>query len=184
MESLLANQNFLVPAIGGFTAMALLVIVVLVQQRRIHNLEEIARPKYGFLGKPLLSAVLALAMVGGLVVTYQATQNINNVVVSAGKNVEAKFVITSAPTLPNTYRVDFAVVPSVDGVEWGKEANDKFDIYWTVKGEQNFDVFELSKTRTSTSGFMRVLRSGRYDITVDIVFQDKRFTKTQQLVLP
>lgn len=184
MESFFSNPTNIAVAAGGFFAVAALTIVVVIQQRRITHLQELTRPRYGFLGKPLLSVALALAMVGGLVITYQATRNIDNVVVNADKNVEIRFQIQTTPVLPTSYKVDFAIVPSVDGVEWGKESADQFDIYWSVTGAESFENLELGKSRANVSGFTRFLNSGRYDITVDVVYANKRFTKTQVLALP
>jgi hypothetical protein len=184
MIDLLNNSSVLVILAGGAVAFVGLLAVILVQQHRISQLQTIATPKYGFLGKPLVAGFIALVMVGGAFVSFQSMNNtgvLTNDKITVFTEISTSF--EAIDTVGN-YRVTIKGVPVVDGVAWGKQQTDSFNLYWTITGPVNLEHAELLRTRVNISSFDRMLPAGNYKISVDVVYKEKRFTQSKDLILP
>jgi hypothetical protein len=159
-----------------------LVIFLFLQNRQINRLKEAAKPKYGFLGKPLLPVLTAALLFGGFGVTFLAQQGPGTSVNEEAK-VELK-VKTEVLEFTDTQAiVAFSVTPSVDGVEWGLKPGDTIDIYWNITGPKNLSEYELGLSINKRGGFTKTLPRGNYKVTVNTVVAGKNRTKTVDMVL-
>lgn len=177
------EQSTLIAVMAGALMVAAMFAIIFNQQRKINQLEMQMKPKYGFLGKPLVAITLALLGVGGIGLTYYASNNIQNVVVNADINVEIA-ITTEQIGLSQVGRqnVKFSMIPTVDGFEWGTNG-DTFEVFWNITGPETITQLELGLHSKMTSGFIRLIKPGQYEINVDVIYKNKRFTKTQQLVV-
>jgi len=184
MNQLLFNSDLIIVilAIAGVVVLALIVALV-VQSRRVRDLQEIVRPKYGFLGKPIMAMAIFGGLLGAVLLTYNATlRPVDNVIVNADKNLVTVVNTRVVTKLQNESLIEFKTLPSVDEVEWGV-SGDEFDIYWTVTGPVSFRQIELARSRELVSKFSKTLPKGRYEIVLEVFFADRRFEKKQILVV-
>lgn len=160
---------------------AALLAALIIQSKRVKDLQEAARPKYGFLGKPLMAMVLLAGMFGAILVTYNATfMPTDDPIVSADKNVTIEIQTEVIVNIDNEVVVEFKALPSVEGVLWGG-MNDEFDIYWKINGPITLTQIELDRKRTVPSRFRKTLPKGEYILEVEIFYADRRFVKEHRV---
>lgn len=162
---------------------AALVTFILFQNRKINRLEEAVRPKYGFLGKPLLSVLAVFLMLGGFGVTYFVSKNIPDYSVGDEYKVQLEIKTDEIEREDGIATVNFQVIPTVNGEEWGESENNKFDIFWSVKGPENFSEMESKISKISQGGFQKKLPIGTYQIRVDVVYKGFTWTTQRELQL-
>ena len=105
----------------------LLVIVVINQQHKINN----AKPRYGFLGKPLALVIISTFAVSTLgLVYYSSSQPVQIQQTNADVQVLLSINAELTGNSPNEYRI--YVVPLLGGVAWGANDSNKFNVYWTI----------------------------------------------------
>ncbi len=174
-----ASNPVLLLAVAALSVISIFLGITVTRQRQqIAVLTAPPRRRYGFLGKPLYAVVVVALFVGVIGFTYYANQNVQNVTVSADTNVAIAIKTQVLGTTAQGNQVQISVVPSVDGVEWGGSHGPSFDAFWTAVGPSGFSQVELGLTQSNSGGFIKVLRSGSYQITVDIVVANRRFNKT------
>jgi len=145
---------------------------------RIRRLET---PKYGFLGKPLFTLVGMLVMVAGLgFFSYSFTQQ-QNFQIQAEKVVTAQLAAKVIESGDTTSLVEISTVPHVDGLPWGGNVSNKFDIYWNLTGAEIKEKFEFSKTLEQPSGYTTFLKRGEYTVKALIVFEGKSYSFSRNL---
>lgn len=184
MNQLLSNSDIVIAAllILAVVVVALLVALI-VQSKRVKDLQEAAKPKYGFLGKPLMAMALLGGLFGAVLLTYNATlRPIDDPIVNADKTLVTTITTNTITQTTGEALVEFKAVPSVDSAEWGV-MGDKFDIYWSVTGPITFKHIELDRSRDQISRFTKTLPKGNYEITIEVFFADRRFEKKQNLNL-
>lgn len=163
----------LVTVVGLFAAL-------IIQSKRVKDLQEAARPKYGFLGKPLMAMVLLAGMFGAILVTYNAVfAPTDSPIVNADKNLTIEIQTQVIVNIDREVIVEFSALPSVEGVLWG-EQGDKFDIYWKINGPISSTQIELERSREIPSKFRRTLVKGEYLVEVEIFYGGRRFVKEQR----
>jgi hypothetical protein len=160
---------------------AALVAFIFFQNRKITRLEEAVRPKYGFLGKPLLSTLAIMLMVGGFGVTYFVSKNIPDYSVGDEYKVTLEIKTDEISRKDEIAKVKFQVVPTVNGYEWGANDINIFDVFWSVNGPKDFSEFESGLHLNFLGGFIKDLPIGTYEIRVDVVYEG--FTWTTQRTL-
>lgn len=174
----LNNTTLIAIAVVNLVLVLGLVFYVFKQNHRIAELEIAAKPKYGFLGKPLFSMFAMLLLVGGFGVTYFASQSFPDSSVSDGTKVDLELVIEPGALTTAGREVSFHVIPSIDGIRWGGAKVYKFDAYWTITGVKVYSEPDLDLTIDKTGGFKKVLPLGIYKVKVDVVYGGKTWTKT------
>ena len=167
---------------GGLLLLIGILAILLMVISLIKKVRSLETPKYGFLGKPLYTLV-SLALMGLTVyfVSYNFIQP-NNFDIKAEKNVSVQFVINKVKETSLETTVDFKLLPTIDNVLWGPTGT-KLDIYWNVTGPMKFDEFELGKNASNPSGFQKVLKKGKYQLKVRVVFDNEIFTFTEEKTL-
>lgn len=138
------------------------------QRRQINQLQEAAKPRYGFLGKPVYTFMALAIMAGAFGITVYQTQLSSNLEeVGATKEIKVSIVYKIEESTPSGYKVAINAIPFVGQQEWGS-GQDKFDVYWRVEGPVNFTQLELDLNQNKTGGFDRVIPAGTYTVTVDV----------------
>lgn len=156
-----------------------LIAYILYQGRKINRLEEAAKPKYGFLGKPIFSLVALFLMIGSFGVTYLVSRNVPDYSVGDEYKVELEIKATEIERDDGLVTAKFQVIPTVDGLEWGGSERNKFDAFWSVKGvEESFSEYESGLTINNPGGFEHTLPEGSYEVRVDVLY--KGFTWTMR----
>lgn len=174
-SSLLLTQY---PAFAALFAVVIIVVLVLLglviaQNRRI---QEIQKPKYGFLGKPLAAFAFAAFLIGGTGFTLFVAQNQQDVSV-ANADFVIDLTIISTEVNPVTSEYTFNAVPLVDGVEWGNSAAYKFDVYWTISNATTQTDVELGLNLSNKGGISKTLTSGTNRIKATVFSGSKTFEK-------
>jgi len=177
------GNAFLIFAVGALTVFSLFLILTVTRQQRQLSQIQTTRGRYGFLGKPLYAAVVFALFVGGFGLTYFASQNVQNVAVKADSEVEITIQVKILGTTAEGTQVQISMVPKVDGVEWAGDRGPEFDAFWTATGPTEFSQIELGLTKSNSGGFIKVLRPGSYNITVDIIVNGNRFNKTATIII-
>ncbi len=175
----------ILPILIGLASLAViiaLVIIILKQRRQIEQIEEQSKPRFGFLGKPLYSALVVAIMVGGFAVTFYAQKQIKEFDVSADIKLTMQINFATSGT-GESRNVEFTVVPIVDDVPWGKPGVGNFNVFWTISGEQEFYEVEVGLNEAEAGGFSRAMRVGEYEVRVDIVYIGKNWTEYRDLLV-
>jgi hypothetical protein len=151
--------------------------IVVMQNRRIKDMQ---KPKYGFLGKSLYAFVMLSVLVGGIGFVYYNTTTKTNefVTVNADQSFDANIVITQIDSYLNEYK--FNAIPLVDDKEWGANGY-KFDVYWTVTGDNVVTRIELGLTKENKGGVTVQLTKGTYTIKTSIFVGDVKIDKSTTL---
>jgi hypothetical protein len=129
MENLIFSQQQLVIFLLVATVIVAGVLIIVWQQVRIHRLHQAARPKYGFLGKPIYSFFLLALVAGGFWATYYAIQHPQGITVKADKNIELSIQTQVVSSTTETAKVKFILLPTVDGELWGGAGGGLFDVF-------------------------------------------------------
>lgn len=174
-SSNLINQQ---PAFAALFAVVVIVVLVLIglvvaQNRKIQDLQ---RPKYGFLGKPLAAFAFAAFLVGGtgfvlFVNNQQQTVNVAN----ADFTIDVTIIATE--TNPVTHEYKLNAIPLVDGKEWGSNAAYKFDAYWTISNSTTQTEVEIGLNQSNTGGISKILTSGTNRVNVSVFSGERNIEK-------
>lgn len=168
------STTLLVVLVLNVVLVGVLLAVITRQNKQIADLNEANRPKYGFLGKPLYSAMLMIVLVGGFGSTYFFSQSQDVSTSDTSDTLELQ-VTTSRQ---GSGELKLNVVPVVNGTPWGA-ASSRFDAFWTVTGDSGTTSdFELSISKDKPGGIRFKLSSGVYQIRVDVVYEDQTWSKT------
>lgn len=169
------NQS---PAFAALFAVVVIVVLVLIglvvaQNRKIQDLQ---RPKYGFLGKPLAAFAFAAFLVGGTgFVLFVNNQSQDVSVANADFAIDLNLIATESNPVINEYRLN--AVPLVDGKEWGENRAYKFDIYWTISNATTQTEVELSLNLENKGGITKQLTSGTNRVKAVVFSSDKTIEK-------
>lgn len=168
----------------GLVLIITLVIYVLSLRRKVDNL---SRPKYGFLGKPLYQTALIVAVAIGFSASflnlYINPRRIDSSV-SQGNNlgVDFSFEVLERSNESSLIRFDF--VPTLGSKEWGGDTNRRFNlqIRFLKEGEENERLF-LDKTQNTGINFDQSLSPGNYTLRIKIISgeQEGEFEKTLKI---
>lgn len=175
MEDINFTIIALVAAIGFII---ILVVVILFQRRKINDLE---RPKYGFLGKPLAVFVM-VGLLSGTVgfALFLNQQDTATDTISADREVRISISVTQGAQ--NAYT--FSAVPIVDGVAWDNDPSLQFDIFWTVTNDSESQEFVESRVSQFDPSSLTVqLDEGNNEIEARIVIQSRIITETVNIVV-
>jgi hypothetical protein len=191
MNSILNSTVTLTPTtilitVGPVVAVILMLVVFLfLQRRKINTMEQAAKPKYGFLGKPLYSFMAMFMLASAIGIGFLSSQGSGTNVtdVSANKKMEITITYKVERSTPAGLVVRFAAVPTINQQPWGASAAETFDFFWKIKGIQNFSESELSRTLSAPSGFTKTLPKGTYKITLDVFGENVKAQKELTIVL-
>lgn len=150
-----------------------------------------ARPKTGFLGKPLMQfAALTLVATGIIGAVYMSTQKEQlEVSIEAIKEIDVVMEYDVVSSTRTTSTIKFNAIPIVDSQEWAEDSNVQFDIIWNIvpdqgtkaKGQDQVDFFEIARSQNRPSSFQTTLLKGNYDVEIIISFEDEVFEKSFDL---
>ena len=166
------------PAFAALFAVVVIVVLVLIglvvaQNRKIQDLQ---RPRYGFLGKPLAAFAFAAFLVGGTgFVLFVNNQEQDVSVANADFVIDLNIIATE--TNPVTHEYKLNAIPIVDWVEWGANKAYKFDVYWTVSNASTQTEVELGLNLETKGGITKMLTSGTNRIKATVFSSDKTFEK-------
>ncbi|MEP7103684.1 MAG: hypothetical protein ABI721_03180 [Candidatus Dojkabacteria bacterium] len=166
------------PAFAALFAVVIITVLILIglvitQNRQI---QEMQRPKYGFLGKPLAAFAFAAFLVGGTgFVLFVNNQQQDVSVANADFVIDLNIISTQTNPVTNEYR--FNAIPLVDGKEWGSSAAYKFDIYWTVSNSTTQTDVELGLNLNNKGGITQTLTQGTNRIKASVFSGSKSFDK-------
>lgn len=149
------------------------------QNKHIDQLEAAMKPKYGFLGKPLLSVMAVLMMVGSFVVIYAVSENASNISVGGNDQIELQIEVKPGAQDGDMRAVHFQVIPKINGVEWGGEQSGAVaDVFWSISGAEEFSEFEINLSYAKPGGFTRSVSKGTYQVRVDFLYLGQTYTST------
>ncbi len=160
-----------------------LVVFMIYQNQQILKLKEEVRPKYGFLGKPILPVLIAAFLVGSFSLTYYVQQNNQNISVGNEAKVELVVKTEVLEVTPDSATVKFSLTPLVDNLEWGFKPGDSIEVYWNINGPKVVSEFEVGLNINKKGGFIKTLPRGDYQVTVNTLVLGKVRTKTVQMLL-
>jgi hypothetical protein len=169
-------------AAGVLLFIAIVVMgLMIIRQRR--QLNELQRPRYGFLGKPLYSFAAMLIIVGGFGVTfYSVFQNQGGTQVSADKNILVRIEYKQVSIIGNTGRYKFNFIPNVDNVDWGKD-KELFEVAWKITNLATNEVKIATESNLSNikpGGLVYDLPRGRYKVEALTTYQNKNWIASNQ----
>ncbi len=148
--------------------LSILIGMVILQRRKITQLQEAVRPKYGFLGKPLYSLMAIAILAGGFGFSVFTNQSNTDIVdTGATRAVKAIVYVETLEARGAEYLVSFKVTPVVNDKEWGIPT-DEYDAFWKVTGPEEFSEVELTLSLEEPSGFTKLIAPGNYEIVVDL----------------
>lgn len=174
-QSNLINQN---PAFAALFAVVVIVVLVLIglviaQNRKIQDLQ---KPRYGFLGKPLAAFAFAAFLVGGTgFVLFVNNQQQDVSVANASFTLDANIIATETNPVTHEYRLN--AIPLVDGKEWGDNKAYKFDIYWTISNSTTQTEVELGLNLDNKGGITKPLTAGTNRIKISAFSSEKTVEK-------
>lgn len=175
-EVMNAQQNMTIVSIVTISLIVLSVLVgiVVIQNRKIQDLQ---KPKFGFLGKPI-SAFLLIALVIGSIglVYYSSNREVGFTDVAAGSELKASIVVTEIDGPAGIYQ--FNVLPSIDAIEWGGGDNYRFRVQWLVENGEVYQTTENSISLNNQGGVRLTLRKGTYNVSATIFIDDKSVETT------
>lgn len=177
------NSTLIAVVVVNIVIFGLLIAYILFQSRKINRLEEAAKPRYGFLGKPLFSLIALSLMIGSFSLTYVISKGTPDYSVGDETKVKLEIKAEIIEQIDGYTTARFQVVPTVEDLQWGGTDRNKFDAFWSVKGEENFSEIESDISLASPGGFQRTLPSGIYEVRVDVIFKGLTWTleRTVQL---
>jgi hypothetical protein len=180
----MGDTQTLVQQYPQFVALFLIVLILavtfggflLLQNRKM---QEMQKPKFGFLGKPITAFALGALLIGGFGIAFTGNLNTNtNVDVSVSEeivNVNLNIVSTQTNQFNNTYQ--FNIVPELNGVEWGKTGDVKLDIIWSVSNSTIKTDVEKDISKNNTGGVEFILQQGTNRINAKVTIQNKVYEK-------
>lgn len=166
------------PAFAALFAVVIIVVLVLIglviaQNRKIQDLQ---KPKYGFLGKPLAAFAFAAFLVGGTgFVLFVNNQQQDVSVANASFTIDLTIIATEVNHVTHEYK--FNAIPLVDGVEWGNNKAYKFDVYWTLSNTSTQTEVELGLNTDNKGGITKILTSGDNKIKATVFSSEKTIEK-------
>ncbi len=173
----LLNQDYSL-MIGVFALMVIVIgvlaLVVILQTRKLN---EANKPRYGFLGKPIVAVFFVVLSVASFGFVYYASQNATDVDnVSADKDLT--FEILSKSLGNNVY--ELRALPKINNIEWG-QTSDRFSVYWTITNTSSLTRIELDLT-SENSGGINVELSGGKNIVSATLFYNNQSVKREIVI--
>jgi len=181
------SQDILFVAVLGLVLIMFLVVLVLNQQKRLNQLQ---KPRYGFLGKPLLglaaTTLMAAGLVGGLYLVNQ--RDLQPLDAKADKNVTVEVAYQVLLDNRQTRKYQFSAIPKVDNIEYGEGNNGNFNLFWSFVGEQVLSsgtqgLSEISVNTANPSVVEVELKPGIYTVRVLVVFEGKNYIHSEEIIL-
>lgn len=166
------SQNLPLLVVATVTIVSLIVLVIY----QANKIKEMARPRYGFLGKPL-GVVLAFGLLAGGfgLITFVNQQPTEIRISNANFVLEMNVIATQLGR--DQYR--FNLIPVVDSVDWGVDGY-KFTVYWSITNVPT----QITKTQVETDldasfrgGFITNLERGLNIVKATIFIEGNRFEK-------
>lgn len=166
--------------IALFAIIAVLLVVVITQRNKINQMQ---KPAYGFLGKPLMAFAFMAFSVGSLGVLLYSTQNSTEIdVTNADLEIELSINVQKVENTLNTFKI--SVLPIVNGIAWAGTDQLKFSAFWTIsnlEGSQTDSEFNLSFT--NPSGITKQLIRGKNQISVTLFYNNDSYSFEKEYVV-
>lgn len=180
MNDFLTNPQYLVSLliVGAILVFSLIGFMVW-QQLQIRKLQEAARPRYGFLGKPLMSFMaFAFVVGGGALIALNGPTGPQGT--SATNELEIRIETEVVAKAEGLVTVKFNAIPVLNGRDWA-DGYETYDVYWYVAGETDFTRVEVKLSEQNPGGFTFQLASGTYSIKVEALGTDTDASKIVEL---
>ncbi|MBN1915984.1 hypothetical protein JW796_03255 [Candidatus Dojkabacteria bacterium] len=163
-------------AIFSLAVIILLVNVVILNRK----LKKATTPTYGFAGKPIYPIIATLLISVSIPLAVYSLSQETTFEQKAEENVilQSSHYVVSRDG--ENLRLEFNVVPYVDGVAWGEKS---FDIFWSFKGKTSKTSYEFNKSAINPSKMTITLPKGEYDLTILVTYENRSQRLEQKLVL-
>lgn len=148
-----------------------LVSIIIIQSRKI---TEMSRPKFGFLGKPLM-LILTFAL-GFFSIGLTLIVNRDSGVTVINADLKAELHVFYTKITDKVYK--FNAVPVVESLEW---AGKKFDFYWVLTNSQTLTYFEYELSADNLGGIILNLENGKNSIKAS-TFVDGRLIEKEIVI--
>ncbi len=174
IQKVTEQQNGMYLALFGIimlTVVILLGVVVLMQKKQIDDLR---RPKFGFLGKPIFAMLLVAFSLGGFGLVYYTSNSSSSIGdTSADRKVELQIKSTY---LGQGYDYMLKLIPTVDGKAWGGNNSNMFDVYWTIQNKMIVTEAEIDLSLNNQGGITKTLEKGKNKIKTTVFFENKSYS--------
>ncbi|MEI7578735.1 MAG: hypothetical protein WCJ58_01695 [bacterium] len=171
-------------AIFIFTAVVIIIAFALLIAyiwRLNHRIKTLQTPRYGFLGKPLFPMFVVLLLTGSLLFVNYYNKQSQVTTTGAAKNVVFDINYKNVSQSGNNVTMKFDIEPKIEKLPWGGNDQNKFDIYWTLNGPENYQYLEVGKSYNKPSGFQISILSGAYTVKTKIVFEGKTYEYSEEI---
>lgn len=157
---------------------AILSFIIISQNKKINQLQ---KPKYGFLGKPLAVIMVMSLLISSYGIIFIANQTATSVTgVSADNDVNVEIIYNEVGE--DNYL--FKIKPKVNNIDWGNNPEYLFDTYWTFGGTSVDTDIELDLSMNRSGGIVKELKPGRYIVKVNVFFENGSYEKEIEVDLP
>src|SRR5260221_6290383 len=157
--------------IVAIAVVVVLVVIVIIQNNKIRDLQ---KPRFGFLGKPMLAffgLMLSFGTIGILYTSLNQPVNIQQTNADVEIIVSINLEATSTPC-----EIKLTANPIIGGLAWRGTDENKFDFYWTISNDSGVSTdIELKKSFDSPGGLIKKLPPAANSVQVTIYFLGKSF---------
>jgi hypothetical protein len=166
--------------VSAFLLIISLIVLVIWQFQKVRKLEYQLKPKYGFLGKAIVPVLVFGIFFSTVLLINYSTQNPTNQTASADTDLTVDIRLTIDSTGTDLKDVEFSLTPKLGAEEW---ADESFDIFWTVTGEENFSFIQSGVNEQTYESFIRSLPAGEYQVQVIVSSQQERVEDKTILII-
>lgn len=156
---------------------AVLSFIIISQNKKINELQ---RPKYGFLGKPIAVVLAVGLLVGSYGVIFYANRT-STTVGEASADLELSAEVNYQKVGDKSYM--FKVTPKVNSLDWGKNPENQFDAYWMFTADDVESEVELDISQNKPGGVTVNLEPGVYKVKVTVFLDTYKFEKEVEVEL-
>lgn len=171
-------------AVGAIVAIVIIVLLIVVVVYQGNKIKDLSRPKFGFLGKPLYAFFAIVVSIGGTGLLYYGL-NQPTTITSTNAAEEITLSVRAEPTENDPHIYNFNFTPIINGIAWGADPTNKFDVYWTISnGSTVITEAEFQLNQTNIGGLTKTLKSGPVTVKVTAFFQGKNYTYQKNFDVP
>lgn len=166
--------------IALFAIIAVLLVVVITQRNKINELQ---KPKFGFLGKPLIAFAFVFLSLGSIGILLYSTQNRTNIdITNADLEIELSINVQKIENTASSYKIN--VLPIVNGIAWAGSDQLLFSAFWTIaNNEGSFTDSEFGLSFSNPGGITKTLSKGKNKISVTLFYKNDSYTFEKEFIL-
>lgn len=157
---------------------AVLSFIIISQNKRINELQ---KPRYGFLGKPIAVVLAVGLLVGSYGIIFYANRSgtqVGEISADVDLGAEIKYQYLGGESYL------FNVVPQINKKDWGSNPENQFDAYWMFTSNQVESEVELELSQNKGGGITIDLDPGKYKVKVTIFHDSQEYVREIDVTLP